>query len=276
MTVLRFILNNLRYYVRKNILLALGVAISGAVLTGALVVGDSVKYSLNRIVEDRLGDITHVLKSGDRYFTLDFPERTESRLQIPVSSMLLEDGSAIADGGARRMNHIQVLGVDTAFDSLAGLEDYYRTLSGDSIIISRNLASRLSVDAGDELLLRIKKASLIPLNAPFVSDDESVVSVRATIRAVASEEELGHFNLNVSQTAPFNVFISLDRLAELMDFPERPMYCFSGPEKGPARMRAALPSGKNSRLRMPGLSWPLWSGITNWRSPVTASSSMMC
>ena len=218
MTVLRFIWNNLRYYARKNLLLALGVAISGAVLTGALVVGDSVKYSLNRIVEDRLGEITHVLKSGDRYFTLEFPERVQARLNIPVSSILLEEGSAIADGGARRMNHIQVLGVDTAFDRLAGLEDYYRRLSGDSIIISRNLASRLSVDTGDELVLRIRKASLIPLNAPFVSDAESVVSVRATIRAVASEEELGHFNLKVSQTAPFNVFISLDRLAELMDF----------------------------------------------------------
>ena len=59
----------LLYYWRKNLLLALGVAISGAVLTGALMVGDSVKYSLNRIVEHRLGKVTHVLKAGDRYFT---------------------------------------------------------------------------------------------------------------------------------------------------------------------------------------------------------------
>ena len=221
MTVLRFIKNNLIFYARKNLLLALGIAISGAVLTGALVVGDSVKYSLNQIVEHRLGNITHVLKAGDRYFTRELSEKVRNQLQIPVSSMLLQEGSATADGGQRRLNHIQVLGVDPNFDALAGVENYYGELSGDTVIISRNLANRLSVGVGDEILLRIQKASLIPLNAPFVSDAESVVALRATVRAVAEDQELGRFNLKVSQTAPFNVFISLSRLEELMDFSGR-------------------------------------------------------
>ena len=221
MTILRFIRNNLIFYARKNLLLAFGVAISGAVLTGALVVGDSVEYSLNRIVEHRLGEITHVMKAGDRYFTREFSERMEKQLQIPVASILLQEGSAVADGGERRINHIRVLGVEPGFDGMAGTSAYYGSLSGDSIIISRNLANRLSVEAGDELLLRIEKASLIPLNAPFVSDAESVVTMRATVRGVADDRELGRFNLKVSQTAPFNIFISLERLEELMDFSGR-------------------------------------------------------
>ena len=218
MTILRFIYNNLRYYIRKNLLLALGVAISGAVLTGALVVGDSVEYSLKRIVDNRLGEISHVLKAGDRYFTRDLSQGVASRLRIPVSSLLLQEGSAVADGGARRLNNIQLLGVEPSFDRLAGLKDYYSALSGDSIIISRNLANRLSVEAGDELLLRIEKASLIPLNAPFVSDAESIVSFRATVKGVAGDREQGRINLKVSQTAPINIFNSLERLEELMEF----------------------------------------------------------
>jgi putative ABC transport system permease protein len=221
MTILRFIKNNLVFYARKNLLLALGIAISGAVLTGALVVGDSVKYSLNQIVEHRLGKITHVLKAGDRYFTRDLSDKVRDQLQIPVSSMLLQEGSATVDGGQRRLNHLQVLGVDPAFDALAGMENYYSGLSGDTIVVSRNLANRLSVGPGDDILLRIEKASLIPLNAPFVSDAENVVSLRATVRAVAEDDMLGRFNLKVSQTAPFNVFISLSRLEELMDFSGR-------------------------------------------------------
>ena len=59
----RFIRNSLVYYRRKHLLLVLGIAISGAVITGALLVGDSVKYSLNRIVEQRLGKISHVMKA---------------------------------------------------------------------------------------------------------------------------------------------------------------------------------------------------------------------
>ena len=111
--------------------------------------------------------------------------------------------------------------MDPNFDVLAGKEDYYSSLSGDTVIISRNLANRLSVGIGDDILLRIEKASLIPLNAPFVSDAENVVSLRATVRAVAEDQDLGRFNLKVSQTAPFNVFISLSRLEELMDFSGR-------------------------------------------------------
>jgi len=104
---------------------------------------------------------------------------------------------------------------------VVGLVGVYSTVAGDSIIISRNLADRLNKSEGDELLLRIEKASLIPLNAPFVSDAELMVSVRAVIREIADEEHMGRFNLKVSQTAPFNVFLARSRLQELMDFQGR-------------------------------------------------------
>ena len=218
MNVSRFIRNNLSYYWKKNLLFAMGIAISAAVLTGALIVGDSVDYSLNRIVDHRLGEVTHVLKAGDRYFTRELTTKVGAQLNVPVSSILLQEGIAVADGGQKRINQIQVLGVDHAFDQMAGLEYYYSGLSGDSIIISRNLANRLNLSAGEEVLLRIQKASLIPLNAPFVSDAESVVPFRAVIKDIADEEELGRFSLKVSQTSPFNVFVAQSRLQELMDF----------------------------------------------------------
>ena len=218
MNVSRFIRNNLTYYWKKNLLFAMGIAISAAVLTGALIVGDSVEYSLNRIVNNRLGEVTHVLKAGDRYFTVGLTHRVGEQLQVPVSSILLQEGIAVADGGQMRINQIQVLGVDRSFDQMAAQENYFNFLSGDSIIISRNLANRLNLFAGEEVLLRIQKASLIPLNAPFVSDAESVVPFRAVIKDIADEAQLGRFNLKVSQTSPFNVFVSQSRLQELMDF----------------------------------------------------------
>ncbi len=220
MNISRFIRNNLIYYSQKNLLLALGVAISGAVLTGALIVGDSVEYSLNRIVDQRLGKITHVLRAGDRYFTRGLVEQVGEELQAPVASILLQEGIAVADGGALRINHVQVMGVDQAFDQMAGQDRYFSSLSGDSIILSRNLANRLNLSVGEEVLLRIQKASLIPLNAPFVSDAESVVSLRGVIKSIADEAQLGRFNLRVSQTAPFNVFMAQARLQNLMDFKE--------------------------------------------------------
>jgi hypothetical protein len=104
---------------------------------------------------------------------------------------------------------------------MAGLQDFFSTLSGDTIVISSNLANRLNLSEGEEVLLRIEKASLIPMNAPFVSDADVVVSLRATIRSIVDADRMGRFNLKVSQTAPFNVFIARSRLQELMDFSGR-------------------------------------------------------
>ncbi len=221
MNTLRFIRNNLVHYWKKHLLLALGVAISGAVITGALLVGDSVQYSLKRIVEQRLGAVTHVLKAGDRYFTTALSRKVAEDLQLPVSSLLLQEGTAVGDGGQLRVNRVQVLGIDEAFDAVAGLNGFFSALSGDTVVISRNLARRLNKSVGDDLLLRIEKASLIPLNAPFVSDAELTVSVRAVIRDIVDEDRMGRFNLEVSQTAPFNVFIAGQRLQQVMDFQGR-------------------------------------------------------
>lgn len=217
----RLIRNNLVYYWKKHLLLALGVAISGAVITGALLVGDSVQYSLGRIVEQRLGEVSHVLKAGDRYFTSELSQKVADDLDIQTSALLLQEGAAVGDGGKLRVNQVQVLGVDQHFDRVTGLEESFSTLSGDTVIISRNLARRLNKSEGDDLLLRIEKASLIPLNAPFVSDAEQTVSVRAVIKDIVDEGNMGRFNLKVSQTAPFNVFISLSRLQQVMDFQGR-------------------------------------------------------
>ncbi|MCK5135919.1 MAG: ABC transporter permease [Bacteroidales bacterium] len=221
MKVSRLILNNLVFYWKRNFLLSLGIAISAAVLTGALIVGNSVEYSLNRIVDRRLGEVSHVLKAGDRYFTRSLGEKVGAELDLPVSSILLLEGMGVAGGGQKRINNIQIVGVDESFDRVAGLNHYYENLAGDSVIISQNLANRLGVSKGEEIVLGIKRASLIPLNAPFVSDAESMVSLRVSIKEISDADHLGRFNLKVSQTAPFNVFISSQRLADLMEFDDR-------------------------------------------------------
>jgi hypothetical protein len=57
MNALRFILASLRHYRRIHVAVALGVATATAVLTGALLVGDSVRGSLRGLTLERLGRI---------------------------------------------------------------------------------------------------------------------------------------------------------------------------------------------------------------------------
>src|SRR3954447_17207303 len=64
MNAWRFILSSLRHYRRIHIAVALGVAVATAVLTGALLVGDSMRGSLRDLTLQRLGRIDTVLVAG--------------------------------------------------------------------------------------------------------------------------------------------------------------------------------------------------------------------
>src|ERR1700744_1804225 len=70
MSRLRFILESLRYHRRMNLAVALGGRAGAAVLTGALLVGDSVRGSLRHLALDRLGWVDDVLVV-DRFFRAD-------------------------------------------------------------------------------------------------------------------------------------------------------------------------------------------------------------
>lgn len=217
MTLPTLILRTLRYFWKQNLALALGVAISTAVITGALVVGDSVRYSLLKIVELRLGRITHAISAGDRYFPISLAARLEKEIARPVAPLLLLEGMASSAGGRYSLPRVQVLGIDERFTNTAGSGPQLRAIATNGAFISRNLAGRLNVNVGDEFLLRIQKPSLIPLNAPFVSDAELIRPLRVKVAGILKEEEMGRFSLENIQSAPFNVFLSLSLLNEMME-----------------------------------------------------------
>ena len=61
-------LRSLNYYWKTNVAVGVAAAVMTATLTGALVVGDSVRGSLRDLALDRLGRIDHSLAS-DRFFS---------------------------------------------------------------------------------------------------------------------------------------------------------------------------------------------------------------
>lgn len=64
MTPVHFIIASLRHHRRIHVAVALGVAVATAVLTGALLVGDSVRGSLRDLTLQRLGRIDSALVTG--------------------------------------------------------------------------------------------------------------------------------------------------------------------------------------------------------------------
>jgi len=217
MTRFKLVFNSFIHYFKANLLVAIGVAISTAVLTGGLIIGDSVTFSLEQSAFYRLGSTTHLVSTVDRYFRSELAGELAAKGGFEVAPALILEGMAVAEGGEKRVNKVQITGIDDRFERIAK-SSIYQKLTGSEVIISANLAERLGLKTGDSFLARIKKASLIPLNAPFVSDAETSVSFQATVKAIADQHTLGFFNLKNSQTAPYNLFLSLPKLNELMKF----------------------------------------------------------
>lgn len=66
----RLLLRNLRYYRRTNLPVIVGVAIAVAVLSGALLVGRSVRTSLRSLVSERIGAAEYLVTS-EQFFAED-------------------------------------------------------------------------------------------------------------------------------------------------------------------------------------------------------------
>ncbi len=244
MNPIKLITKSLVYYWRKNLAVGLGVAISTAILTGALIVGDSMQHSMQQMVNQRLGPISHTLTAGDRYFTSGLAKRIEKGTNLQVLPVLQLESSAVLGGGQKRLPKVQVFGVDSQFDSFFDLNPFYGQLEANEVIVSTNLAEKLEVAQGEWLLFRIRKASLIPLNAPFVSDEETTVSMRLQVKAIADNEQMGRLNLYNSQTAPVNAFISLSRLNEVMKLNDKVNTLFiQGREQSVQQLMTAVQKG---------------------------------
>lgn len=228
MNIRTLIIRTFRHYWRSNLVASLGIAITTAVLCGGLIVGDSLRYSLLKQVEVRLGNTTHAMTSGERVFTASLAERLEASTGFPSAPVLLSRAVVTVPEGGQSLNRVQLLGIDRRFCSLALMPDSVLPGPGEAVV-SANVAERLmgwhpekgsySLDSLDliELQLSISHVGQLPANTPFVTDDKQVVQASVVVKAVAPAVSYGLFNLHASQTAPFTLFVNREWLNEQLE-----------------------------------------------------------
>src|SRR5579871_3990951 len=103
MTRLSLLFRNIRYFRGVNIAVVLGMAVATAVLTGALMVGDSVRGSLADLALRRLGPVDHALIST-RFFDQSLAQRMNgdnTRLGVVAPAMIVPGGAATKNGDVR-------------------------------------------------------------------------------------------------------------------------------------------------------------------------------
>jgi putative ABC transport system permease protein len=210
MSLWRLAKQSLGFYWRTNLGVLLTVVVSTAILTGALVVGDSVRYSLRMMVKARLGSTQIALVPQNRFFTAGLANELADELKTSTAPVLHVRG-LMADGNdKRRANRIEVLGVDARFFTVGAAKNPFGNDKGQGIVLNEQLAARLKVRAGDEVLLRIENPSVMSRDLPVSPDSNLSVAFRLKVTAVATEAQFGRFSLRANQVSPLNAFVPLD------------------------------------------------------------------
>src|SRR5207302_554202 len=107
-----FLLRNLVYHRRGNFAVFLGVVLGTAVLTGALLVGDSLRGSLRALALDRLGWVDEAMVTG-RFFRQALADELGAG---KAAAAIMLQGSAASEGNApHRAGKVTILGVDERF-----------------------------------------------------------------------------------------------------------------------------------------------------------------
>ena len=197
---------NLAHYWRTNTAVVLGVATAVAVLSGALLVGDSVRGSLRDLVLQRLGNTDHAILSTSFF-------REQLAEEIQGAPLLMLRGLVSVQGGSGRAGNVAIYGVDDRFWAFHGVK--VEPLSGRSALVSPALAAELGQqEAGATILVRLQRPSDIPLESLHGRKTDAGSTIRATIRAIQPREGLGEFSLQAQQGAVRAVFLPLDLLQD--------------------------------------------------------------
>jgi ABC-type lipoprotein release transport system permease subunit len=205
MTLFQFILSSARHYWRGHLGLLLGAFLASAILSGSLLVGDSVRASLRRVAELRLGKVQTGLLGGDRWFTAALAEKTGA---VP---MIIATGSASAATGKVRVNGTQVLGVEAGFWKLS-VSGQALSLAKSEVALNEPLARKLGVAVGDTVLVRLERPSAISRDAPLSGSTNQDVSLRRKVGHIVKADDFGAFQLIASQITPDTVFVGLEDL----------------------------------------------------------------
>jgi len=220
MNSFRLIVRTLSHYPWSGLATAAGIAIATAVIIGAFIVGDSLSRSLEKIVDYRLGETTHILTAGERLITGNFSRTLNLQTEIKTAPVLKSDAILTVPGTELRLNNIQIWGVDNHFATFVG-SAIYKEIKPGEILLSDNTAVKLGLQVGDELLLRMHSIGPIPPNTPFVSDEGQTIARRVRISGIVGRTEGGHFSTEIAQTTPFNVFVNYDWLNRVMRLNDR-------------------------------------------------------
>jgi ABC-type antimicrobial peptide transport system permease subunit len=227
---------SLIYYWRINLAVIFGAAIATAVLTGALLVGDSVRGSLRQLTLERLGQIDEALVTNlffrqDLAGNLAAAPKFKENFTNAVPAIMLA-GSAVHPNSKARASNLNLLGFDQHFVSLFNLDssqtwqEFFAKSAEQgfpAIALNEALQQELGAKVGDYVLVFIQQQAEIPRASLLGRRETSdlVKTIRCKLTHIIPNHGIGRFGLRPHQTQPLNAYVGLTNLQKALAQPQR-------------------------------------------------------
>ncbi len=223
MTLWTLVIRSLQYHLRSHMVVMAGVAVSTAVLVGALLVGDTVRLSLTELTQERLGRIDRLLLA--EHFFRDrcvghLRERFTEHVADVAPAIVMTQVALSEAGSRRKVGRVTVLASGADFWKLrAAGTPQPKKLPGDfEIVINQTLAESLGVSVGDTVTLRLPFGESIPSDSPFGEKQDLVKSMpELEVIEVMPDRGFGRFELFPSQRTPRIAFVSPAGLRDALE-----------------------------------------------------------
>lgn len=229
MTLWQIALKSLRFHNRVNLAIALGVAAATAVLTGALIVGDSMRGSLRDLTLERLGSIDSIVM-GEGFFSESLADSLSSspgfgQAFSTATPIIFFHNGSVQRGTGPSLGQVNLLGIRDGFwamgdDRVSGI----KTPDTGEVILNSVLANDLGITDADvaagmaRVTIGVPKQQLLPSDSALGAKDnlvERIVDLK--IVRIVPAESLGRFGLNPTQVPPRNAWVSIEELQSALN-----------------------------------------------------------
>ena len=229
--MLSLVLRTILHFFRLLLPVALGVAVSSAVIVGALLVGDSMRGSLKHIALDRIGSIQRMILSP-RWFDQSALERAKASTNdrslcgfLWIQSVVAEhqDRSQEDQGKitTQRVTELTLLGVEEDFWALGTIKPS-ATPGNQQIVLNRSLADELKAKIGDRITLKVSRDAVVPADSALGKKENQVVALsRWEVVDVIPDQSLGRFSLRSDQRPVLNAYASKPALQKALEIDEK-------------------------------------------------------
>ena len=213
LSIFQIVLKSLIYYRKPVFYQFIIIVLLTAIITGSILTGYSVKQSLKKSAQTKLGNTDLVISSGLRYFSPELGKRFSIKSSTNCVSMLETTGYCLNLGNGSKALNINIYSITRDFFSFQG--NNYISLKPGEAAVNTSLAKKLDLHQGDEISISFRQLTDIPASSPFApSTENSSIVLKATV--FLSPAESGNFSLGINQITPDNVFINLEDLKNVI------------------------------------------------------------